>query len=47
LNGKLIVELVSVDSADTYIYMMPNKFSDDFRTHGILENNMVYAKKTG
>jgi len=25
--------------------MMPNKFSDDFGTHGILENNMVHSKK--
>ena len=25
--------------------MMPNSFSDDFGTHGILENNMVYQKK--
>mmetsp|Transcript_17839 Transcript_17839/g.27600 ORF Transcript_17839/g.27600 Transcript_17839/m.27600 type:complete len:170 (+) Transcript_17839:124-633(+) len=47
LNGKLIVEMDSVDQAKIYVYQQPNSFSDEIGTHGIIENNMIYTKKNG
>jgi len=42
MNGKLKVEIISVEDVSANIYLMPNSFSDSYGTHGILENNKMY-----
>jgi len=38
------VNIEEVENAKTYIFLQPNKFNKEtFNTHGILENNMIYA----
>jgi hypothetical protein len=44
INGKLILQIVSVENAQAYVFMQPNTFDKSLSpTHGLLENNMVYA----
>jgi len=44
LNGKLVVDVSNVENANAYIFLQPNSFSNEISdTHGILENNMIYA----
>lgn len=42
LNGKLIVEIYSVNDASIRVYQMPNSFNREiYGTKGILENNRI------
>jgi len=43
LNGKLNVVITSVDDIRLRLFEMPNKFSDEYGTKGILENNRYYS----
>ena len=42
LNAKLNVEIQTVKNTNLILYEMPNSFSKDYGTHGILENNKIY-----
>lgn len=44
LNGKLTLEVIAVEQASAYIYLLPNVFNTELSdTIGILENNLVYS----
>ena len=44
LNGKLIVDIPIIQEGKAYVFLQPNNFNKDkVNTHGILENNKVYA----
>jgi hypothetical protein len=43
LNGKLVVELISVD-VYAYVFLQPNNFDNNGKTKGIIENSKVYTK---
>lgn len=44
LNGKMIVDVANVENANAYVFLQPNSFNTEISTtHGILENNMIYA----
>ena len=43
LNGKLIVNLKSVDDAEVHIFMMPKHFNKDYGYVGLFQNNDYYT----
>lgn len=42
LNGKLIVNIASLEEASASVYLMPNYFSKDYGFHGLFENGKEY-----
>ena len=41
VNGKLVVELVSVKNAVVHAFMMPKTFNSKFGYHGLFENGYI------
>ena len=41
LNGKLRVEVESINDARAFVYLMPNEFNESYEMHGIFENDKM------
>ena len=43
LNGKLVLNLKTVDDAEVHVFMMPKNFNADYGYIGLFENNDYYT----
>ena len=43
LNGKLVINLKTVDDAEVHVFMMPKNFNADYGYIGLFENNDYYT----
>lgn len=40
LNAKIILEVIEIESSKVDIFFQPNNFNPNYKSHGLLENNM-------